>query len=95
MPHASSVSGKASPPGRRRPSSRGALALVIEGLRGRSWVWSLSLLWVALGASGAGYAFAMTTQTCSDECASGVISFPQWNGEPGVIIAVAALAAAV
>jgi hypothetical protein len=37
----------------------------------------------------------MTTQTCSDECASGVLSFPQWNGEPGVIIAVAALAAVV
>lgn len=58
-------------------------------------MWSLSLLWVAIGASGAGYAFAMSTQTCSDECASGMISFFQWNGEPGVIIAVGALAAVV
>jgi hypothetical protein len=37
----------------------------------------------------------MTTQTCSNECANGVLWFPQWNGEPGVIIAVGALAAAV
>jgi hypothetical protein len=37
----------------------------------------------------------MTTQTCSDVCASGVISFFQWNGEPWVIIAAGTLAAAV
>jgi hypothetical protein len=37
----------------------------------------------------------MTTQTCSYECAGGVLWFPQWNGEPGVIIAVGALAAVV
>jgi hypothetical protein len=37
----------------------------------------------------------MTAQTCSGVCASGVISFFQWNGEPRVIIAVGALAAAV
>ena len=37
----------------------------------------------------------MTTQTCSDVCADGVLWFPQWNEEPGVIIAVGALAAAV
>lgn len=37
----------------------------------------------------------MTTQTCSNECASGGLWFPQWNGEPGVIIAVGALAAVV
>jgi hypothetical protein len=69
--------------------------MVIAGLRVRGWVWWLSLLWVAIGAGGAGYAFAMTTQTCSDVCADGVLWFPQWNGEPGVIIAVGALAAAV
>ena len=37
----------------------------------------------------------MTTQTCSDVCADGVLWFPQWNGEPGVITAAGALAAAV
>jgi MFS family permease len=37
----------------------------------------------------------MTTQTCSYECASGMLWFPQWNGERGVIIAVGALAAVV
>ena len=69
--------------------------MVIAGLRVRGWVWRLSLLWVAIGAGGAGYAFAMTTQTCSYDCASGGLWFPQWNGEPGVIIAVGTLAAAV
>ena len=86
---------EASPPSRNWPSFRDARALVLGGLRVRGWVWSLSLLWVAIGASGAGYAFAMTTQTCSNECANGVLWFPQWNGEPGVIIAVGALVAVV
>lgn len=61
----------------------------------RGWVWWLSLLWVALGASGAGYAFALTTQTCSLECSSGPLWFPKWNGEPRVIEAMIALAAVV
>src|SRR5215469_4633348 len=95
VPRPISVSGRASPPGRRRPSFLAARAQVTGGLRDRGWVWWLSLLWVAIGASGAGYAFAMTTQTCSDVCASGVISFFQWNGEPRVIIAVGTLAAVV
>ncbi len=69
--------------------------MVIAGLRVRGWVRWLSLLWLAIGAGGAGYALIMTTQTCSDVCADGVLWFPQWNGEPGVIIAVGALAAAV
>jgi hypothetical protein len=86
---------EASGPGQSWPSLRDARALVTGGLRVRGWTWSLSMLWVAIGASGAGYAFAMTTQTCSDVCASGVISFFQWNGEPRVIIAVGTLAAAV
>ena len=94
--HTSSVTGEASPPGRWRASFRGPSAMVIAGLRVRGWVWWLSLLWVAIGAGGAGYAFAMTTQTCMlRQRASGGLSFPQWNGEPGVIIAVGALAAAV
>ena len=94
MPRPISVSGRASPPG-RRPSFLAVRALVTGRLRDRGWVWWLSLLWMAIGASGAGYAFAMTTQTCSDVCADGVLWFPQWNGEPGVITAVGALAAAV
>jgi hypothetical protein len=95
MPRPIPVSGSASPPGRRRPSFLAARALATGGLRDRGWVWWLSLLWVAIGVSGAGYALAMTTQTCSNECANGVLWFPQWNGEPGVIIAVGALAAVV
>lgn len=95
MPRPISVSGRASPPSRRRPSFLAARALVTGGWRDRGWVWWLSLLWVAIGASGAGYAFAMTTQTCSGVCASGVISFFQWNGEPRVITVVGGLAAGV
>jgi hypothetical protein len=86
---------EASPPSRNWPSFRDARALILGGLRVRGWVWSLSLLWVVIGASGAGYAFAMTTQTCNNECANGVLWFPQWNGEPGVIIAVGALVAVI
>ena len=89
------ASSRTSPPGPRRPSIRAARVLATGGLRGRGWVWWLSLLWVAMGTGGAAYAFAMTTQTCSDVCADGVIWFPQWNGEPGVIVAVGAVAAVV
>ena len=95
MPRPISASGTSGSPGTRRPSFLPARALAAGGFRDRGWVWWLSLLWVAIGASGAGYAFAMTTQTCSDVCADGVIWFPQWNGEPGVIVAVGALAAAI
>jgi hypothetical protein len=93
MPRPISVGGRGGPPGRRRPSFLAGRALVAAGLRGRGWVWRLSLLWVAIGASGAGYAFAMTTRTCSNVCADGVLWFPQWNGEPGVMVAVGGLAA--
>jgi hypothetical protein len=86
---------EATPPGARWPSFRDARALVSGGLRVRGWVWWLSLLWVALGTGGAGYAFIMTTQTCSNVCAEGFLQFPQWNGEPGVIVVVGAVAAGV
>ena len=46
------------PPGRQWPSFRDARALILGGLRVRGWVWRLSLLWVVIGAGGAGYALS-------------------------------------
>jgi hypothetical protein len=96
MPRASSVSGRAGPPGRRRPSFSDALALKLGWLRVRGWVWRLSMLWVVLGASGAGYAFVCTMQGCTtNQCTNDEFWFPLYNGEPGVITAAARLAAGV
>src|ERR1700691_5707911 len=95
MPHPISASSRTSPSGPRRPPIRAARVLATGELRVRGWVWWLSLLWVAISTGGAAFLFAMTTQTCSDVCADGVIWFPQWNGEPGVIVAVGAVAAVV
>ncbi len=72
-----------------------ARTLVMGCLRVRGWVWLLSMLWVAIGTGGAGYAFVMTTQTCNNECVNETFLFPQWTGEPVVIIAVGGLAAGV
>jgi len=83
------------PPGRQWPSFRDARALILGGLRVRGWVWRLSMLWVVIGAGGAGYAFVCTTQGCTtNECTNETFWFPLWNGEPEVIAAVGALAAA-
>ena len=83
------------PPGRRWPSSRDARALLLGGLRVRGWVWRLSMLWVVIGAGGAGYAFVCTMQGCTtNQCTNDEFWFPLYNGEPGVIAAVGALAAA-
>jgi hypothetical protein len=62
VPRRLPVSGRASPPGRRRPSFLAARALAIGGLRDRGWVWWLSLLWVAAGVANTGYAFYITTK---------------------------------
>ena len=96
MPHASSASGGVGPPGRRRPSFLGARALVIGCLRGRGWVWLLSMLWVEIGAGGAGYAFVCDMLGCTtNQCTNDEFLFPLYNGEPGVIAGVGVLAAAV
>ena len=60
----------------------------------RGWVWRLSMLWVVMGAGGAGYALVCTTRGCStNQCTNEEFLFPLYNGEPRLIAAVGALAA--
>src|SRR5258708_9674839 len=95
MPRTSSVSGRAGAPGGRWPSFREARALILGGLRVRGWVWRLSMLWVVLGAGGAGYGFFCAMVGCTtNQCTNEEFWFLLWNGEPGVIAGVGALAAA-
>ncbi len=95
MPRASPVSGRAGAPGRRRPSFRVARELIPGGLRTRGWVWRLSMLWVVIGAGGAGYALVCTMYGCTtSQCVNDEFWFPLYNGEPSVIADVGALAAA-
>jgi hypothetical protein len=89
MPRPIPVSGRASPPGRRRPSILDVWAPVTEGLRGRGWVWWLAELWVVIGAGGAIYATFMVNHI---DYSVDFYWLPQWNGEPGVIIAMGAIA---
>jgi hypothetical protein len=59
----------------------------------RGWVWWLAVLWVVMGAGGAGYAFACTVVGCTTgQCVSDEFWFPAYNGEPGVIVLVGNLA---
>jgi hypothetical protein len=81
MPRASSVSGRARPPGRRRPSSLDARALVIGSLRVRGRVWWLSVLWVVMGAGITGYTFFITTKPFTNAD----FWIPLWNTEPEVV----------
>ena len=93
MPRASSVSGRAGALGRRRPSFRDARARILAGLRGRGWVWWLSMLWVVMGAGGVVYAFVCTSVGCTtNQCTNDEFLFLLWNGEPWVIAAVGNLA---
>ena len=86
MPRASSVSGRADGPGGLRPSFRDARARILGGLRGRGWVWWLSMLWVATGAGGVVYAFVCTLVGCTtNQCTNDEFWFVLWNGEPGVV----------
>jgi hypothetical protein len=95
MPRASSDSGTAAP-GRRPPFFSDARALILGALRTRGWVWRLSMLWVAIGAGGALYSFVGATVGCTTRlCTGEEFWFLLWNGEPGVIADVAALAALV
>jgi hypothetical protein len=89
MSRASSVSGRAEASARRRPSFRDARARVLGGLRGRGWVWLLSMLWVVIGAGGAIYATVTFTHVGYGQ---GVIWMVQWPGEPQVVIDVAVIA---
>jgi uncharacterized membrane protein len=51
------------------------------------------MLWVVLGAGGAGYAFACTTVGCTtSQCTNDEFWFVLYNGEPGVIVAAGNLA---
>jgi hypothetical protein len=93
MPGDRSVSGRVGARGGRRSSFRDALARIFAGLRGRSWVWWLSMLGVVMGAGGALYAFACTIVGCTtNQCTNAEFWLPMWNGEPGVIAVVANLA---
>jgi len=59
----------------------------------RGWVWRLSMLWVVMGAGGAGYAFVCTMVGCTtSQCTNDEFWFPLYNGEPGVIALVGNLA---
>lgn len=54
------------------------------------------MLWVVIGAGGAGYVFVCTLQGCTTrQCTKDEFWFPLYNGEPGVIVALGALAAGV
>ena len=93
MPRASSVSGRAGARGRWL-SFRYLRSLILAGLRTRGWVWWLSMLWVAMGAAGAGYALVCTMYGCTtSQCINDEFLFPLYNGEPVVIADVGALAA--
>jgi hypothetical protein len=76
-------------PGRRRPSFRDVRSRILGGLRGRGWVWWLSMLWVALGAGGAIYG---TVTFSHGDYGQGAMWMVQWYGEPQVIIDVAVVA---
>jgi len=62
---------------------------VIGGLRVRGWTWSLSMLWVVIGAGGAIYATVTFSHVGYGQ---GVIWMVQWPAEPQVIIDVAVIA---
>lgn len=81
---------EASPPGKRWPSVRDGLALVIGGLRVRGWTWLLSMLWVAAGAALTGYDFYITTKpwTAADQNL-GIVG---WAATPVALQIVVALA---
>ena len=94
MPRAISVNGTAGAPGGRWLSFRAARAWILGGLRVRGWVWRLSMLWVVMGAGGAGYALVCTMYGCTtSQCTNDEFLFPLYNGEPAVIADVGALAA--
>src|SRR5215472_17428004 len=86
MSRMSSASGRAGAPGRRWPSFRDARALILGALRGRGWVWWLSMLWVASGAGWVVYAFVCTTVGCTtNQCTNEEFWFALLNGAPALV----------
>jgi hypothetical protein len=87
MPRAGSVSGRADGPDGRWPSFRDARGRILAGLRGRGWVWWLSMVWVATGAGGVVYAFVCTLVGCTtNQCTNDEFLDVLWNGEPGIVV---------
>jgi hypothetical protein len=83
---------EASPPRRRWPSLRDVRALVIGGLRVRSFVvWCLAALWTGLGALGAGYNFVMSAHVPE----TAYLGVQPWVGQSGVVYVAAKLGALV
>jgi len=62
---------------------------VIGGLRVRGWTWSLSMLWVVIGAGGAIYGTVTFSHVGYGQ---GAMWMVQWPGEPQVVIDVAVVA---
>jgi hypothetical protein len=58
-------------------------------LRGRGWVWWLAELWVVIGAGGAIYAAVLVNHITLSVDFYWML---QWNGEPGAIIGIGAIA---
>ena len=88
MSHPIPVSGRASHSG-GRPSFLGNWAPVIAGLRGRGWAWWLAGVWVVIGAGGAIYAAVLVNHITLSVDFYWML---QWNGEPGMIIVIGAIA---
>jgi len=61
----------------------------MAGLRGRGWVWWLAALWVLIGAGGAIYAAVLVNHITLSVDFYWML---QWSGEPGIIIAIGAIA---
>lgn len=81
---------EASSPGRRWPSFRDTRGLIIGGLRVRGpLTWCLSMLWVGLGALGAGYNFVLSLHVPE----ASYLGVQPWVGESGVIYTAAGLGA--
>lgn len=79
---------EACPAHRRWPSFRDMRGLIIGGLRVRGLlVWCLSMLWVVLGALGAGYDFMLSAHVPE----ASYLGIQPWVGESGAIITAAGL----
>ena len=86
MPREGPVTGRTDAPGRRRLSLGGVGELILGGLRTRSWVWRLSMLWVVTGAGWVVYASVCTLVGCTtNQCTNDEFWFVLWNGEPALV----------
>jgi hypothetical protein len=93
MPGSGSANGITGAPGWRWPFSGWSRAEIRGRLRGRGWVWWLSMAWVVMGAGGAAYALVCTFSGCTtNQCTTDEFWFPLYNGEPALIAFVGSLA---